>query len=114
MRIPGGGLTEGGRSPTEVSPLSRRVFPQDLHRGIKQRRSGGRSGRGSALRFFTTEGSQLAWPARHRLPDEVVHEVPSDRCPRRRRCEGRVQPSHRLSDRRRSTLAITEEGCTWS
>ena len=28
-----GGLTEGGRSPTEVSPPSRRVFPQDFHRG---------------------------------------------------------------------------------
>src|SRR5437588_853201 len=24
------------------------------------------------------EGSALAWPPHHRLPDEVVHEVPSD------------------------------------
>jgi hypothetical protein len=39
---------------------------------------------------------------------------PSDRCPRRRRCEGRVQPSHCVSNRRRSTLAITEEGRTQS
>src|SRR5262245_33487400 len=42
---------------------------------------GGRSGRLSIAILQGQKDPQLAWPARRRLPDEVVHEVPSDDAP---------------------------------
>src|SRR5262245_59556458 len=44
-----GGLTEGGRSPTEVSPPSRRVFPQDIPRGSSIVRAVGAAGLSIAI-----------------------------------------------------------------
>src|SRR5437016_1412592 len=60
---------------------------------------------GAASDSSSQEGSALAWPTHHRLPDEVVHEIPSDQSPCHRGCEGRVQHRHRLSGRSRSAAA---------
>jgi hypothetical protein len=40
--------------------------------------------------FLQRRDQQLAWPTYHRLPDEVVDEVPSEQGPGDRRREGRV------------------------
>ena len=58
--------------------------------------------------------SLFARPPDHRLPDESLHEAPSDRHRRRGRRQGRFQPSHRLSPRAGSPSALAEEGATWT
>jgi CRP-like cAMP-binding protein len=64
---------------------------------------------GAASDSSSREGSALAWPTHHRLPDEVVHEVPSEQRSRHRRREGRVLHRHRLSDRSRSAADEQED-----
>src|SRR5205814_7544947 len=95
MRMaPGVGLTKGGRSPTVVRPTPGGAFSPGGQTSVW------RSERlGAASDSLSQEGSALAWPTPHRLPDEVVHEVPSKHRSRHRCCEGRVQHRHRLSDR---------------
>ena len=63
---------------------------------------------GAASDSSPTEGSALAWPTHHRLPDEVVHEVPSHQRSRHCRREGGVFHRHRLSDRSRSAAAVAQ------
>src|SRR5438034_8885187 len=77
-------------------------------------RSGGRSGWAQASDSSSREGSALAWPTYHRLPDEVVHEVPSEQCHCHRRREGRVFHRDRLSDRSRSAVAVADERAAWT
>ena len=54
--------------------------------------------------------SPFARPPHHRLPDEAVHEVPSDRHRPDRRRQGRVQPVHRLPNREGPASSLAEEG----
>ena len=96
-------LTKGGRSPTVVRRPRRRVFPRGTGAFWRSEWSGAASDSSSR------EGSALAWPTHHRLPDEVVHEVPSEPWSGHRCGEGRVQHRHRLSDRKRSAAAVAEE-----
>src|ERR1700680_2800251 len=69
---------------------------------------------GAASDSSSLEGSALAWPTHHRLPDEVVHEVPSDQWPCHRGREGRVFHRQRVSDRSRSAVAIAENRAPWA
>jgi len=65
----------------------------------------GRIGSGSSR----DEEPHLARPPHHRLPDEAVHEFPSNRAASHRRGEGRFQHRHRLSHRARPPASIAQE-----
>ena len=56
--------------------------------------------------------SPVARPPDHRLPDETLHEVPSDRHRTGGRRQGRFQSGHRLSPRAGSKAALAEEDAT--
>ena len=97
------GISDGVPTLPEVrrSPATR--FPQGADAVWRSERSG-------AAIILLRGGQPLAWPTHHRLPDEVVHEVPSDQRPCHRRREGwvstatayRIEADPRLPSQRRS------------
>ena len=98
------GSADGGPALPEVSRSPAVRFPQGADAVWRSERLG------RACDSSSLEGSALAWPTYHRLPDEVVHEVPSEQFPSRRSREGWVFHRDRLSDRSRSAVAVAKEG----
>src|SRR3954468_22561176 len=91
-----------------AAPVLQTIRRGGLSPGDKRRLAVGVVGR-SIWFFLARKESALAWPTHHRLPDEVVYEVPSEQRPGHRCREGWVFHCQRLPDRSRSAAAIAEK-----